>query len=73
MLMNKKFLSLALGMAALCESSERNFDKRVEPKVQNYKVNKTPVKQLHKFIIQGVEIMASSKKDAFKRYRHRLF
>lgn len=72
-MLNKNFLSLALGMAALCESNERNFDKRFKPKVQNYKVNKTPSKQLHKFTIQGEEIMAFSKKDAFKRYRHRFF
>ena len=31
---------------------------------------KTKQKRRHKFIIKGVEIMAMSRKDAFKKYNH---
>lgn len=69
---------MALAMASMCQYAveEELYSGRHRPL---YEVNEAKPrvwrearpKQLHEFIIKGKKIMATSRKDAIKRYNHK--
>lgn len=74
--MNRKLMNLALmSIATSAYASEHPFGIS-SPKLNTLKVlspsdkQKCQPKAQHQFTIKGVKIMAASKKDAIKKYKH---
>ena len=75
--MSIKMIQMALAMASMCQyaTKEELFSGRYRPlsevKGKPYVAHEVHPKQLHEFIIKGKKIMATSRKDAIKRYNHK--
>lgn len=74
--MSKKLMNLALMYTAITAyASEYPFG-TPSPRLDTPKGNipsdkqKCQPKEQHEFIVKGVKIMAASKKDAIKKYKH---
>lgn len=69
-------IQMALAMASLCQyaAKEEVFGVNLTPsekEVQPRRICEVRPKQLHEFVIKGEKIMATSRKDAIKRYNHK--
>lgn len=71
-------IQMALAMASLCQyaaKEEEVFGVKPhypsEKEVQPHRICEVRPKQLHEFVIKGEKIMATSRKDAIKRYNHK--
>lgn len=68
-------IQMALAMASLCQYAAKEELFGVKPhypsekEVQPRRIVRP--KQLHEFVIKGEKIMATSRKDAIKRYNHK--
>lgn len=75
--MSKKMIQMAMAMASLCQYAAKEEVFGVKPhhqsekEVQPRRICEAHPKQLHKFVIKGEKIMATSRKDAIKRYNHK--
>ena len=74
--MNKKFMNLALTCIATSVYASKHPFEISSPKLDKLKnispsdKQKCQPKAQHEFTIKGVKIMAASKKDAIKKYKH---
>ena len=68
-------LHMALAMASLCQYATKEELYSAEPhplpELKPRRICEVRPKQLHEFIIKGEKIMATSRKDAIKRYNHK--
>lgn len=71
-------IQMALAVASMCQyaTKEELFSgmHRSLPEVRENQpriVHEVRPKQLHEFIVKGKNIMATSRKDAIKRYNHK--
>ena len=75
--MSRKMIQMALAMASLCQYAAKEELFGVKPRchsekeVQPRRICEVRQKQLHEFTIKGENIIATSRKDAIKRYNHK--
>lgn len=73
--MSKKLLQVALGLAAANLAAYKEmFDDGLYMQQPNSKpppILKSQPKEEHCFVIKGKQIMATSRKDAIKKYNHK--
>ena len=74
--MSSNLMRMALMMAAMTAYAQDSIFGSPSPKLDEAKGNipsdkqKCQPKAQHEFTIKGVKIMAASKKDAIKKYKH---
>lgn len=75
--MSRNLMRMALMMAATAAYAQGDIFGSPSPRLDTSNGNipsdrqKCQPKEQHEFIVKGVKIMASSKKDAIKKYNHR--
>lgn len=75
--MNSNLKKMALIMTATAAYEQYGVFERPSPRLDTLKGNipsdkqKCQPKEQHEFVVNGVKIMASSKKDAIKKFNHR--
>lgn len=76
--MSRKMIQMALAMASMCQyaAKEELFSARPRSQTETREVKPRMVheahpKQLHEFVVKGKKIMATSRKDAIKRYNQK--
>lgn len=75
--MSRKMIQVALAMASLCQYAAKEELFGMKPRCQSEKeaqlrrICEVRPKQFHEFVIKGEKIMATSRKDAIKRYNHK--